>query len=63
MVYNLTTYILDRMAVLGLGTSVTVGECLGDPKENWYRNADGAPSGAPVLGNLVSGYHGIPLVW
>lgn len=62
-VHNLTAYILDRMAVLGFGTSVTVGECLGDPKENWYRKADGAPSGAPVFGDLVSGPYGIFSVW
>jgi peptidoglycan/xylan/chitin deacetylase (PgdA/CDA1 family) len=41
--YNLTNYMLDSMRWLKYGTSVTVGECLGDPKENWYRTASGAP--------------------
>jgi hypothetical protein len=43
-VYNLTNYMLDSMKWLKYGTSVTVGECLGDPKENWYRSAGGAPA-------------------
>lgn len=41
--YNLTNYMLDYMKWLNYGTSVTVGECMGDPKENWYRTAGGAP--------------------
>lgn len=35
-VYNLTDYILSSLFAHGY-KSVTVGECLGDPKENWYR--------------------------
>lgn len=35
-VYNLTDYILDSVTRLGY-KAVTVGECLGDPKKNWYR--------------------------
>jgi len=35
-VYNLTEYILKSLDSSGFKT-VTVGECLGDPKENWYR--------------------------
>ncbi|KAL6707644.1 hypothetical protein ACN47E_003994 [Coniothyrium glycines] len=38
---NLTEYMLNTIKELGY-KSVTVGECLGDPKENWYRKADGA---------------------
>lgn len=38
-VYNLTEYMLQSMRTSGYGTSVTVGTCLGDPKENWYRSA------------------------
>ncbi|KAF4439600.1 bifunctional xylanase deacetylase [Fusarium acutatum] len=34
-VYNLTEYILKSLNRNGFKT-VTVGECLGDPKENWY---------------------------
>jgi peptidoglycan/xylan/chitin deacetylase (PgdA/CDA1 family) len=37
-VYNLTDYILASMYSHGY-KSVTVGECLGDPAANWYRNA------------------------
>lgn len=47
-VHNLTAWTLERMKALGFGTSVTVGECLGDPKENWYRNASGAQADAPL---------------
>ncbi|KAI1200400.1 carbohydrate esterase family 4 protein [Nemania serpens] len=35
-VYNLTDYILDSLFESGY-RSVTVGQCLGDPPENWYR--------------------------
>jgi len=35
-VYNLTDYILASMYRNGY-KSVTVGECLGDPADNWYR--------------------------
>lgn len=35
-VYNLTDYILTSLLAKGY-RAVTVGECLGDPKENWYR--------------------------
>ncbi|KAK4114020.1 carbohydrate esterase family 4 protein [Canariomyces notabilis] len=36
VVYNLTDYILTSLFYSGY-KSVTVGECLGDPRENWYR--------------------------
>jgi Polysaccharide deacetylase len=42
-VYNLTAFMLQTIASYGYGTSVTVGECLGDPPANWYRTA-AAPS-------------------
>jgi peptidoglycan/xylan/chitin deacetylase (PgdA/CDA1 family) len=38
---NLTEYMLQTIQQLGY-KAVTVGDCLGDPKENWYRTADGA---------------------
>lgn len=41
--YNLTDYMLATLTELGY-KAVTVGECLGDPEENWYRSADGASS-------------------
>ena len=43
-VYNLTEFMLKTIAADGYGTSVTVGECLGDPPANWYRAA-GMPLG------------------
>lgn len=36
-VYNLTEHVLKSIQGSGFKT-VTVGECLGDPKENWYRS-------------------------
>jgi hypothetical protein len=42
------------MLSLGYGTSITVGECLGDPQTNWYRNASGAPANAALSQSLVS---------
>ncbi|RYC86268.1 hypothetical protein BFJ63_vAg10910 [Fusarium oxysporum f. sp. narcissi] len=38
-VYNLTEYMLKSLNHNGFKT-VTVGECLGDPKDNWYRMID-----------------------
>lgn len=35
-VYNLTSHILERISQEGY-RAVTVGECLDDPRENWYR--------------------------
>ncbi|CAK7218751.1 hypothetical protein SBRCBS47491_003616 [Sporothrix bragantina] len=42
-VYNLTDYVLTSLFAKGW-KSVTVGECLGDPKENWYRQGPGGGS-------------------
>lgn len=39
-VYNLTEFMLQTIMADGYVNSVTVGECLGDPAENWYRAAD-----------------------
>lgn len=39
-VYNLTDYILDSLFNNGY-RAVTVGQCLGDPPENWYRAGTG----------------------
>lgn len=41
--YNLTNYMLDYFKFMNFSTSITVGECMGDPPENWYRPAGGAP--------------------
>ena len=35
---TLTQYMLETLTAKGY-TAVTVGECLGDPKANWYRTA------------------------
>lgn len=43
-VYNLTAYMLGSLYRHGF-RSVTVGECLGDPAENWYRSG---PDGAQI---------------
>lgn len=42
-VVNLTSYMINTLRARGY-TPVTVGECLGDPRENWYRDASGASS-------------------
>lgn len=54
---NLTEYMLNTIKELGY-KSVTVGECLGDPKENWYRKADGA--GVSVDNNTAAAVSKIP---
>ncbi|OLN92884.1 putative peptidoglycan-N-acetylglucosamine deacetylase-like protein 2 [Colletotrichum chlorophyti] len=41
-VYNLTEYMLQKFRGKNL---VSVGECLGDPKENWYRTDSGTTLG------------------
>lgn len=40
VVYNLTEYMLKSLLEHGY-RPVTVGECLGDPPENWYRSGKG----------------------
>jgi peptidoglycan/xylan/chitin deacetylase (PgdA/CDA1 family) len=45
--YNLTEYMLSTLTQLGY-KAVTVGDCLGDPKENWYRTAGGAGAANPA---------------
>lgn len=37
-VVNLTAFMIDTLLARGY-TPTTVGECLGDPPENWYRDA------------------------
>ncbi|CAK7205554.1 hypothetical protein SEUCBS139899_008331 [Sporothrix eucalyptigena] len=53
-VYNLTDYVLTSLFAKGW-KSVTVGECLGDPKENWYRQGPGSGSSSSSGGNDQSG--------
>ncbi|KAF2712461.1 carbohydrate esterase family 4 protein [Pleomassaria siparia CBS 279.74] len=45
--YNLTDYMLSTLTGMGY-KPVTVGDCLGDPAENWYRNASGASTSTPA---------------
>ncbi|KAF2006993.1 carbohydrate esterase family 4 protein [Amniculicola lignicola CBS 123094] len=42
--YNLTDYMLSTLTTLGY-KAVTVGECLGDPVANWYRNSASGGTG------------------
>lgn len=55
VVYNLTDYVLASMYAKGF-KSVTVGECLEDPKANWYR----AGSGGTVPTNPTSSTSATP---
>jgi peptidoglycan/xylan/chitin deacetylase (PgdA/CDA1 family) len=60
-VINLTAFMIETLFARGY-KPVTVGECLGDPPENWYRDASGTISGGtsssssrpPSTSNLVS---------
>ncbi|TAQ88303.1 hypothetical protein B7494_g3391 [Chlorociboria aeruginascens] len=51
-VYNLTDYILASMYEHGF-RSVTVGECLGDPPEYWYRSGN-ASAVVPIVQSISS---------
>lgn len=44
--WNLTEYMLSTLTQLGY-TPVTVGDCLGDPAANWYRDANGTNTPTP----------------
>lgn len=46
VVYNLTDHILTSLFSAGY-RAVTVGECLGDPPENWYRAGPGGSGSGP----------------
>ncbi|OAK98365.1 glycoside hydrolase/deacetylase [Phaeosphaeriaceae sp. SRC1lsM3a] len=54
-VSSLTPYMLDYIKNNGW-RAVTVGECLGDARENWYRPSQGSPpsTGCPPEGCAVS---------
>jgi hypothetical protein len=47
----IASYMLDWFGYFNFSNSVTVGDCMGDPPENWYRPA---PYGAPDPKLLVS---------
>jgi hypothetical protein len=40
---------LDYFLLKNFSKPVTVGECLGDPPENWYRAAGGAPNASLLV--------------
>ncbi|EFQ93624.1 hypothetical protein PTT_08950 [Pyrenophora teres f. teres 0-1] len=50
---NLTAYMLDYLYKQGL-KAVTMGECLKDPKANWYRDSAPAAPGASVSSAVVA---------
>ena len=41
--YNLTDFMLNYIVKNNLPKSITVGDCMSDPAENWYRDAGGIP--------------------
>jgi peptidoglycan/xylan/chitin deacetylase (PgdA/CDA1 family) len=49
--YNLTEFMLRTLTDQGY-KAVTIGECMNDPVENWYRSSDG--SSGPKTGSKVS---------
>jgi hypothetical protein len=42
--YNLTDFMLSYLVTNNLPKAVTVGDCMGDPSENWYRDATNFPA-------------------
>jgi peptidoglycan/xylan/chitin deacetylase (PgdA/CDA1 family) len=52
-VVNLTAFMIQTLIARGY-SPVTVGECLGDPKENWYRDASGTSSTSTTSSSIVS---------
>lgn len=49
---TLVSFMLDTLTARGY-KAVTVGECMSDPKTNWYRDAGGVP-GAPAPGPALA---------
>jgi hypothetical protein len=56
-VHNTTGYLLDLMLRMGY-KGVTMGECLGDPRENWYRRPIARAVTASVFAPRVCGETG-----
>lgn len=52
-VYNLTGHMLESLFRNGF-RSVTVGECLGDPEENWYRSVGSQPPGSSTTATTAA---------
>ncbi|KAK1726336.1 polysaccharide deacetylase [Colletotrichum acutatum] len=53
-VYNLTDHMLESLFRNGF-KSVTVGECLDDPQENWYRSVGDAPPSSGTTTRVATG--------
>ncbi|CCF38246.1 chitin binding protein, partial [Colletotrichum higginsianum] len=52
-VYNLTDHMLESLFRNGF-RSVTVGDCLNDPKENWYRSVGNAPPASSTRASTLA---------
>jgi hypothetical protein len=50
--HNLTSFMLDYLRSMNFSKSVTVGQCMGDPPENWYRKAGGAPNATLLVSDF-----------
>ncbi len=44
-----TLIVTDMLKNAGFSKSITVGDCMGDPPENWYRHAGGAPRASKLV--------------
>ncbi|OHE96562.1 polysaccharide deacetylase [Colletotrichum orchidophilum] len=53
-VYNLTDHMLESLFRNGF-KSVTVGDCLNDPQENWYRSVGDAPPSSSTTTPVATG--------
>jgi peptidoglycan/xylan/chitin deacetylase (PgdA/CDA1 family) len=51
--YNLTEFMLRTLTDQGY-KAVTIGECMNDPVENWYRSSDGSKTGSKVSSSSSS---------
>lgn len=50
---NLTAFMLNALEAKGY-TAVTLGKCLNDPEQNWYRNMEGGPGIPPSSTNTAT---------
>ncbi|PVH91956.1 carbohydrate esterase family 4 protein [Periconia macrospinosa] len=51
--WNLTSFMLEHFQLFNYSRLVTVGECMGDPPQNWYRTAGGAPNRTLLVGHPI----------
>jgi hypothetical protein len=52
--YNLTDFMLNYLVTNNFPKSVTVGDCLGDPSENWYRQVTSSSKSVNITSNTTS---------